>query len=660
MGIILLFLFWLALCLFGWQFSKLVLKEQRLEFLIPLAPIIGMTFYLFTLNILGYFFPITSLFLTLTIFYGLVGEILLIFTPRTINKPTNHRQSYSYSKIFLIFLAISLFVLVIGLRSLSGDEIAIGSLPTIATISEGNFPIVRLDGPPTPLSYHYAPLLLAAAVHKITTLPIWYITDIHRAIFIFIFSTLIFAILFFTTRQPKKSLFISLVVLLASNLAFLNIFQILPVIFDKFIRHVPVNYKFITNSFNSFFSPFLKIFNIEWVPLAFILFTVSVFLYFRLLSPSKTNFFQRLGIFITLVISVSLLGLTAETYLAVLLFSFLVYPFLAYLLGQNRGVVAKNFLISLVAIIISAIIVRYQGGVLTSYSTGSMSATWAPSFFSSFPRYVWAGHGNLYPWSSFFITQLGFLFILIIPALVWLFRKNFSSLSQEVVLFALASFVAFAVPFCVALDPAHNHELARFFYLTSAFWALLVALAIFNFIEHYPKIYFKIGGFIILLIMVASGLIYLVAYIIIPAGRTADHLSPFFQYYLVPTNLEKDVYSWVKQNTTGKDHFLTYSDPQIPQTPNAKFIVYTGRLASRYQFVENFYTDVDPELVTTFQTLEKDCDLAAVRALNYHYLYINQYWPAGLAEKCLKQLPLQLEYAASVGSEYAQIYRLAD
>ncbi|HRY63215.1 MAG TPA: hypothetical protein P5267_01230 [Patescibacteria group bacterium] len=660
MSVLLLFFFWLTLCLFGWQFTKIILREQRLEFSVPLAPAVGVTFYLFSLNILGYFLPLDRLFSVVCIFYGLVGIILLLFAPKTANKQSATAKSGSYLKIFFIFLIISVFVLVIGLRSLGGDEIAIGSLPTIATISEGNFPIVRLEGPPSPTIYHYAPLVLTAAIHKITAIPIWYVTDINRAIFSLIFSLLVFTLLLTITQDNKKSAYISLITLLASGLAFFNIFKIIPIALDRLTHHAPVSFKFITDSFGSFFSPLLKIFNIEWSALAFVLFFSSVLIYFRLLYKDKINPQERLAVFITLVIFVSLLGLTAEMYLAVLLFSFLIYPLLARFIGGSGGAVTKNFLISCALIITSAIIVRYQGGVFTSYSSGAMGTSWSPSFFTDFLRYAWSGRGNFYPWSFFFIYHFGFLLILIIPSLYWLVKRRFLVWNQEISFFALSSLVAFIVPFCVALIPAHNHEMARFFYLASALWGLLVALAIFDFVQCHPKTYVRIAGYTILASLVASGFIYLGAYIIIPAGRTADHLKPFFQYYPKPTALENGVYAWVREHTTTKDYFLTYSDLQISGTPNAKFIVYTGRLASRYQFVEDLYADIDPLLIETFKSVEKDCDLAAVRALNYHYLYINQYWPTGLAEKCLEQLPLKLEYAAATGSEYAQIYRLVD
>ena len=70
-----LIIFWAIITFFAWRLMLLIFKDESKEFLLTLALIAGPVFYIFTLNVLGHFFPINFLFFytdTLSIETGII------------------------------------------------------------------------------------------------------------------------------------------------------------------------------------------------------------------------------------------------------------------------------------------------------------------------------------------------------------------------------------------------------------------------------------------------------------------------------------------------------------------------------------------------------------------------------------------------------------
>ena len=94
--------------------------------------------------------------------------------------------------------------------------------------------------------------------------------------------------------------------------------------------------------------------------------------------------------------------------------------------------------------------------------------------------------------------------------------------------------------------------------------------------------------------------------------------------------------------------------------------MYTGRFAPTFYYGTGTQTQFAPPVtqnpaalvpyIAWYKKILKECDPSALKILDYRYLYINKYWPEGLAEKCLANNDLELQFEAGEGNNFARIY----
>src|SRR3989338_6396360 len=175
MVIILGIAYFAILFFFGWQLSRSILNENRIEHLVAFAGIFGIGLYVFFINIIGLFIPIHTTFYLVLFVFLLFASICFLgrqFRFFGYQKSLEWEVSPWWRKILLfsaLFLALS-----VGFISFNHQrDLAAARVATAVTIAEGNFPPMEIFNPTDPLYYHYAPDLFSAATYKVTGIPIY-------------------------------------------------------------------------------------------------------------------------------------------------------------------------------------------------------------------------------------------------------------------------------------------------------------------------------------------------------------------------------------------------------------------------------------------------------------------------------------------------------
>ena len=130
-------IYFLTLFFFGWQVSRSILNENRIEHLIAFAGIFGIGLYVFFINIMGLFIPIQTVFYLVLLVFLLFASTC--FLARRLQffgdqRPLEWSVSAPWRKILLfwvLFLTLS-----VGLISFRHSmDLASTREPTAATIS---------------------------------------------------------------------------------------------------------------------------------------------------------------------------------------------------------------------------------------------------------------------------------------------------------------------------------------------------------------------------------------------------------------------------------------------------------------------------------------------------------------------------------------------
>lgn len=659
--ILLKLLFFLAIIVFfAWQIMRLIFKGESREFLLTLSLISGPVFYLFVLNALGHFFSITFLFFYVLVAFLVIGLVIFIFSDHS-----GRKKPWLFDKKWrkiLLWTLIIIFIttVLIAARGYSGDEFNIFStVPMAGTIAEGNFPVRWTVEPQVMAYYHYGIELFTAAMYKITGLPIWYGVDLCRALFTVLLLALLFLLTFKITEHPAKSYLVSLTTLFGGGLVWL--YGIRGFIY----RTAAAPWKFLHQGITSGAAgPLIKDIHIQWGAISFLLIVIGIVLYFKASEYKKDNKSWLPIIFLN-IIFLSVLALVGETYLLVELVVILLYPFITLLIRNQKKYFKTYLIISLLTVTAVAVIAAFQGGVLTELFHQSYDRHPRPT-----GNWFFFNHEKIgFLWSAQSLINFGLPLFLIFPALYFLYwHLKKKVYYQELALLLLLTFACFAVPFVMELGPRYDYEMLRYLYLAPPFWSLAIGLVLAEFLIDNKKVkkiwrYLSILGRHCIVLMVSVGVLFQIVFMVVPLGRSSQRFTPFFYNFPPPTAVESGAFAWMKNNTTIDDYFFSYSSGYDDSTIyNKKVNIFAGRIAPVYAYLTDHKMlnrdQLVQDLIAAYKRAEASCRPGDLKFMGYKYLYVNEYWPADLEQRCLANNSLDLKYEKSDGDSFARIYKI--
>ncbi|MBU2472876.1 MAG: hypothetical protein ABII95_02565 [Patescibacteria group bacterium] len=626
-----IFVYFSILFFFGWQLTRLLLKENRREFLIPLSLSFGIFFYIFILNITSYLIDVRINFYLVLIFLLIVGLGIKFL------KKSNKKTVWSFEKKWRLTLLITFSLIIIlsgfsAAREIDGDEVAFTQLPLSSTISQGNFPVKAPFLPDQTIKYHYASELWRASMYKISDIKLWFIHDIQIAIAYGLFFALSFIFVFYLTKKKLFSYLTALVALLGGGLnSFFGFKGIANLLSGN------GNFAFIADMMHGqihITASAAQSMILSWATVAFPVVILILYLYVNFWDNKKE--WIKFSILISILLTI--LALSAETFFVIMLFSFLIF-----------SIFNKEWKSFLLINILTWPIVMLQGGLFTEMFKKQREIVSYDFFISISPFFIDFGQ-KVSIFSYHFILNWGLL-ILIIPALIYIYKKK----NKYLLLIGLISLVAYVIPFVIHIKE-WSWEIRRVLFLVPPLWGILVSLFLLNI---YQAICDKMNRklvltiFVILFVFICfDSLIFLTAHAVKPYYRP-DGNESFWGQPVEPSYLESEIYLWVKENTTLEDIFFTF-DNKISYFPNRNFVLQTGRFAPTFQIFREQNLNIPETMI--FQKIKKDCDNQSFKILNYHYLYVNQYWPEDLEKKCLSNNDLELKFDNSSDGYVSKIY----
>jgi len=649
----LLLVFFGIILFFGWNLSRFVLGENKIETLIPLAFIVGHGVYSFLLNALSYLIKIQINFYLILIGLAAASYFLYLLNKR------QEKVEWGIDKKYRKILFITVFILMIlsgisGLRTI-GETSSLTHLPLVATIAENNFPVKDVFNPNLYTLYHYGWGLFIAAIYKVTGLPLWFGFDLFNFFIIGTVFLLGFALAKSFCKDSFKAYFASLAMILGGNLVFFYGFRDLFYLFKNYILSLPTEapFRFLSGLFLDEGSTHVTTLTIEnfqtvWAALGFALTLTIIYLYFRIINDK--NRWLRISLLASVLFS--FLALSAEVFFGVLGIVFFLYPLL-YGVFKKDWEAGKFFLkSSLLVLFLGSLSAVLQGGTITqtvkglfldhNYSTGNNFSITAEYLSNGL---IYTGKTRQFSTIPIFSWEMflgwGLLAIFIIPVARYFFKNFF----REGLFFILLIFVSLFIPLVLTVG-AWQGDLTRTKFLASLFWNFSFGLFLgwlFLYLKNRPQ---KILAVFLVSIFIFQGALYLVVQAAFPSLEKGQPLvaKPF------KTEIETEAFRWIREQTTINDYFLIPNETQAGTDYNSRFVVLTGRLAPN--FYSNFKEQYGPanaskEAAIRYKSVLDECLSSAIKYLNYQYLYVDGSWPEGIEQKCLVNNNLDLMFEKS-------------
>ncbi|HPH52026.1 MAG TPA: DUF2298 domain-containing protein [Candidatus Portnoybacteria bacterium] len=659
-----LIIFWAILFFFGYQLAERILKQLSKETLIALSGLIGIGFYIFLINVLGYIIPINVAFYLVLLIFLLYGMCCFL------RHRSNKREwgiNKKWRKIILILAILSIVVtfIVDNRYPLGGDQVLLTCIPTAATIAEGNFPPQAIWMPQYPLRYHYGAHLFTAAIYKVTGLPLYMSYDIQIAVLVCVLFLLGFILAKKIVNNNKKALISSILMLGVGNLVFLKGINGIVVLYNKYIlgHEIFAPFKFVFEMIESLFSRPVEMWMVNFPTnaLSFVLLIGIIYLYF---DSIQNNNKKVLLITIPLL---SVLALFSEIFFIVVCFLLIIYPIVFGIISKNWPCAKKFLVVALLILLISVPIALVQGGVLTHYlgRDGHNLKLHQTYGYTNIELINKGFEINVRPWilmtrigqdnrlpiySLEFLLQWGLLLILIFCSVVYFWKKK----NNFVIFLELAFGAFFVAPFFIVF-PLELCSTERFFYAANLFGGLLIGLWLSNiYVDGQNKI---LKRFIWLLIGVLMLQTIIFQLIFLTVGYPVGKWNNIDKFFAKSNSFDVKIYQWVKENTTISDYFLIVQPDDYEMAPNLKFTINTGRMAPIYTYHAN-NDPIDIPQSYAFVELKKGCNTDLIKLLDYHYVLVNKNWPDGLEEKCLENNKLELKFEETEGDNFIRIYKV--
>ena len=636
-----------AILLFGYCLTVFLFKERRLFAVAPLTILLGFGSFVFLLNVYSYLFPIKILIWLLPILMGLAAIVfLMFFVGRSERRLGLGELSKKQSKI-LFLIAITIFTLsfIVASRTLELDDVSLTHIPLAKTISEGNFPVLDPSSPNHLLAYHYAPDLLAAAMHGFVGLPLWLSYDIQTAAFAVSTFLMAFLLAFYLVKKFKTSIFASLLLFYGGGLTWLYAMDGISPIWKKFVLHqnILAPFKFLSSMDIPQLNPnFIYCMGNHTTALGMPLMLLVIYLFFRLLDEQK-----RWKLFsISAGIILGYLALSLETNSVLLAFAFglvLIRFIFKGLKDREFSLRNKQIIFSLAVILaLGSFLAFFQGGPLSSFNQGLGYDQNSFHLSLKFWEIHWSFPGKATSiFSRDFMIEFGLWLILSILAFIY-YRRN-----KKILILMLFALLAFLIPFFI-IFPIMPWEISRVFLISTPVFSFVVGLYLGEFIDNQkiePRQ--KKWAWLGIVLLMSYGALMQIVYLVYPIGATItpEFNKPLFAIPSSPNPIDEKALQWIKENTTIKDYFFPY---------NEDFIIWTGRFTPG-----PWEWSVQKEEIEQYQAIIKFCDAQAIKNLKINYFYVRPDFPVqNYLEKCRAGLRLESVFEEKSGEDLRIIYRV--
>lgn len=469
--------------IWGFYFTKAVLKEKGWGIVFPLSVSTGIAFFIFSVNMLSKIcFIRTAVWITALLM--LIVSLLLYFYDKK-NKEIIKPESLSKVEVLTIGITLSVIIIITMLRLFYViDNDYFMHFPTIGLLTKGNIPPVNPYFPYLHLNGHYMRNLMIASFSLLgglnTVLTLYILTILIQA-------SNFLLVLFISKKHlktPLESLFAAL--------------------FVYFGIHVGFSEIVVVDGLSGFFYNNL--------PLVWMFFFLTVYLFFR--SVLENNYWMVLFC----AASLGTYAVVYESYYFIFCLTIMVFP-LIYCWAQkekiNRGIVFKILLI----FIISMIIGYAHGGPLRTFiqakfakhknascdinkkteeSIGGMTQIIKTSFPKKELGKVDVAIGKpIYVFSKIFMKDQGLVVWFFIPCFLFLFltRNLYGIFAGTMGILCLLA------PMTVDFG-RYNAESIRFITLAGAVFAVVFGICIGKIINFlWPKFKNKTGKIIMSCLM---------------------------------------------------------------------------------------------------------------------------------------------------------------
>lgn len=678
MIVLLTTLFFLTLSLFGWEASRRVLQENRIERLLALSPVVGIGLYTFFLNILGQFISIQVAFYA--VYFTASLGALISFCAHWYHTDGLRKLHWGIDiKWRKILLAAAIFVAgSMGSISLHHPmDLATFREPTAATIAEGNFPPKEIWSPENTFQYHYAPDLFFAATHTVAGTPLYITHDIVVGLLSSSVFLLVFILVNLFFNNSLVAFWAAGLSIYSGSLVVLKGLQGIPAILNTYVFNTdtPTSFKFVTDAMGMDFDfghPAVNyMVHVYWGALAFALLLAIIYLYLYALRSEHIH--TRWYTVFLITILYAFFALVAESLFAILTGTLLVFPIALWVLRQEKEIVKKALHTSLVIVCIGLPIAIFQGGVLESAITQQVRLP-ATSLENDGVMLFAHDKGDQAPlslklplsYNGISIFDIDFfekwipLLVLLPFAMYFVFKRQ-----QDFAIFFLIIISAFF------LSPLFLHSdftlikgnIGRFFYPVHLLGGMFVGIFFASMYLLSKNIFIKYTIIAGTLLIMAQGLWTQGVWLVFgyPPGQ---EIVPNSAYFAKEGSIEGQAYTWVKEHTTIKDTFLIiqeeYSDCGYSGAPNCLFIFNTGRMAPIFRYHQTWPIEDTKasKKIELFDDLRKTCKKENVVALGYTYYYVDIRSAKGMETICKKNNSLRIVYEDGDGDQFVRIYAI--
>lgn len=656
-----LIIFFSGLSVFGWVFYSLIFKEKRLFVLIPVSVILGISSYLILLNAISYFIPIIISFYLVWLILVLPSFVSIFLFHQKLKSIELGISKKYFTYLIIVSLIIGIFS-AIGNRDWGGGELGVSRMSLPGLIAGGNFPVKDVLAPQKPTTYHYASGLLTASTNQISSLSIWSGYIIQAGIFSWLIILLSFLLCYEITKNEFVSLLASLVFFFGNGLRYLLIFFKTPLVFYQFLtNNIPDSpFAFIGAALKSDINhPVVSMIYNRWAGLAFSLILLIIFLYF--LAIKRKNW-----LVISLICGVLLgfLALSAETYFMVLSGAIFLYPFLIFCLHKIKKYkeylteeLLKNFLISVVILLIGGLVAIFQGGLITAFIREGLFLKILSINISTItsinPDLTF---NNL---AKAIMIEVGLVLLLFIPALFY-FRKK-----KEIFFIALIITISTVPLFLFSFkESLINSNMDKFFFLPITLIHLVAGMFLGFLIIKTSKIK-KIIFYSLFYLIIGGGIVFQFFEISYPAPWKSRE---FFAGPPSSNLIDYNIKNWISKNTDINNHFMAIQDVNFFPEYNFEdsrlgfsfieslfFPAYYNRFTPAPISIASLFYEIPPLRAKNIQEMKEQCSGEALKNLNITYIYATPQWPLGLEEKCLTNNELSLVFKSGENKIYKVI-----
>lgn len=642
---LLLLIFFSLIISFGYIFSRRVLKENKIIYLIPLSVCFGSSFFVILLHLI-------SLIIGVNI-ATYISLIAMTFITLLIAFKYKARSPLDYELPKKQFFLLFLFSLFLGLLS-AWHLISFGTYDPLyqcigPITKQSVYPPPHSYNPETQFAYHYGVILYGSALNIFSNIEVWNCLIPIQILFIFITPIVIFYLIFNLTKNFLQSMLGSIIGCFCANLTFFKIFSLFQKTdFSEFIANlhsklVLMNESgFAVSTSKAFISPNISV----ALPLSIILFSLC----------TKEQAINKNLWFIIFFIS-TFLYFTYEAFWFPVMASVLLYFLVELLFSRNLKQLIKVGLliltISLTPLLVGGVFTHSKENITNliyfdpkSYIfswVGILNEIYNPEWLSKH-QIISNGDGAMFYkvplLSKYFFIELGLPLILLPFSILWLILKI---KNKSLIFFLISGIISFFIPFFISYIPREVEPLRFFIYARFVFSIVLgifLGYLLGMKLPTFLKVVYKIGIGILIVALVIPGIIWF-----IPKKISEND----YRYTHIPYP-DKLALKWLSKKVKPQDRGFGPTN-----VPHQNFELITAAGVYGISLFPNHWVEKN-----TRNTILETLNPCLLEELKVKWIYLNNYLLStineDMLEKLVKEGLLTLHYKQKYKNEIRLIY----